>query len=158
MARRNWKRIRPTDLRTAMELCVEHAREKHNRSIDTIAELMALNSKWTLYKWMESGNLPIRHVRSFEHACGIDLVSRFLVESQGKLVIDIPRGKRGEASDIQSLQQAYHAAVGELMRFYDELTDVDQTLAAVQQALTETSWHKHNVEKCRQPELPFDES
>jgi hypothetical protein len=157
MSKRNWKRVQPRDLRDAMDLCVEYAKAKNNRSIDTIADLMGLASKWTLYKWMQEASLPSRLIKPFEHACGIDFVSRWLVVSGGKLVIEIPKGRKGKPDDIQSLQAATHEAVGALIKFYADQADTDATLAALQTALERMAWHKGNVEKYRQPELPFDE-
>lgn len=156
MSRQNWKTVRPLDLQSAMEWCVKFAKAKHNRSVDGIADLMGVN-KWTLYKWMAEADMPARLIKTFEHACGIDYVSRWLVESSGKLVVAVPTGKKCGADDIQTLQAAYHTTVGEVMKFYQELTDVDDALAALATALEHTSWHKGNIEKYRQPELPFDE-
>lgn len=140
-----------------MDLCLEFARERHNRSVDSVAELMGEVNKWTLYKWMEAGSLPARLIKPFEHACGIDFVSRWLAMSGNKLVIEIPKGRKGTMEDMQALQSTTHDAIGALMKFYDDKADAEATLAAVQTALERMAWHKGNVEKYRQPELPFDE-
>ncbi|MDI1278049.1 hypothetical protein [Methylobacter sp.] len=157
MSRKNWKTVQPRDLRDAMDCCLEYARVKHNRSVDTVAELMGLASKWTLYKWIQEASLPARMIKPFQHACGIDFVSRWYVVSEGKLVIEIPKGRKGGPEDIQALQSATHDAIGALMQFYADPNDMDATLAAMQTALERMAWHKGNVEKYRQPELPFDE-
>jgi hypothetical protein len=157
MSGRNWKRVQARDLRDAMDLCLEYAKVKHNRSVDTVADLMSLASKWTLYKWMQEASMPARSIKGFEHACGIDFVSRWLVVSGGKLVIDIPKGRKGGPEDIQALQASTHEAIGALMKFYEDKSNAEETLAAVQTALERMAWHKGNVEKYRQPELPFDE-
>lgn len=156
MKQQNWKAVRPLDLRDAMEWCTKYAKAKHNRSVDTIADLMGVN-KWTLYKWMAEADMPARLIKTFEHACGVNYVSRWLVESNGQMVLDVPTGKKCGTADIQHLQQDYHMAVGLLMKFYEELGEVDETLGALQNALEQTAWHQGNVKKYRQPELPFDE-
>ncbi len=157
MSARNWKRTQPRDLRDAMDLCLEYAKTKHNRSVDSVAELMGVVNKWTLYKWMQEGSLPARLIKPFEHACGVDYVSRWLAMSGNKLVIDIPKGRKGTLEDIQTLQSATHDAIGALMKFYEDKADAEATLAALQTALERMAWHKGNVEKYRQPELLFDE-
>jgi hypothetical protein len=157
MAKRNWKRAQPRDLRHAMDLCLDYARERYNRSVDNIADLMGEVNRYTLYKWIEAGSMPVRKVKAFEHACGIDFLSRWLAMSGNKLVIEIPIGKIADPDDIQALQEITHAAIGSLLKFYKEQADSDETLAAVQTALERLAWHRANVEKCRQPELPFDE-
>lgn len=157
MSGRNWKRMQPRDLRGAMDLCLEYAKAKHNRSVDTVADLMGLTSKWTLYKWIQEASLPSRLIKPFEFACGIDFVSRWLVVSGGKMVIDIPKGRKGGPRDIQALQSATHDAIGALMTFYEDKSNAEDTLAAIQTALERMAWHKGNVEKYRQPELSFDD-
>lgn len=156
MSQRNWKTAQPRDLRDAMDLCVEFARVKHNRSVDTVAELMGEVNKWTLYKWMQEASLPLRLVKPFEHACGADYVSRWLAMSGNKLVIEIPQGRKCGPVDIQELQAASHEAIGVLMKFYAEQGNVEETVAALQTALERMAWHRGNVEKYRQPELPFE--
>jgi len=152
----NWKRVKPLDLKDALAWCTRYAKAKHNRSVDQIADLMGVK-KWTLYKWIEEADLPLRLLKSFEHACGIDYVSRWQVESNGKLIIEVAIGKKCGPRDINDLQKAYTDTVSKLLGFYDDLADVETTLAAMQTALEQTSWHRSNVEKYRQPELPFDE-
>lgn len=156
MRKQNWKAVRPLNLKDALDWCVRYAKANRHLSVEGIADIMGVNH-WTLYKWIGEADLPLRLLKNFEHACGIDYASRWLVESNGKIIIDMPRGKQCGTQDVQVLQSATHAMVGEVMRFYADLTDVDATLAAIQTALEQTSWHKGNVQKYRQPELPFDE-
>jgi hypothetical protein len=157
MAKRNWKRTQPRNWRDAMDLCLEYARERHNRSADHIAELMGEVNKWTLYKWIEAGSLPLRLVKPFEHACGIDFVSRWLAMSGDKLVIDIPRGRHVGPDAVHTLQVALNDTVGALLDFYADKIGVEQTTAMLQTAMEQLAWHKINVEKAHQPELPFDD-
>lgn len=157
MSRFNWKHVQPRDLKDALNLCLEYAREKHNYSIDHIAELMGMDSKWTLYKWIEQTNMPIRRLKSFEYICGIDYATRFLAMSGNKLVIDIPKGRCATAEDIQALQAIVNDTIGNIIKFYQARKNQDETLAAIQNTLECFAWHKGNIEKSRQPELPTDE-
>jgi hypothetical protein len=157
MAKRNWKREQPKSLRHATDLCMDYAREKYNRSADHIAELMGEVNKWTFYKWIETGNMPLRKLKTFEHACGVDFVSRWLVISGDKLVIDIPRGRHVGPDAVHTLQVALNDTVGALLDFYADKIGVEQTTAMLQTAMEQLAWHKLNVEKAHQPELPFDE-
>jgi hypothetical protein len=157
MGKRNWKNVQARDLRHAQELCIEHARDKFNDSVDRIAEKMQITNKWVLYKWMEAGNLPVRLITKFEAACGIDFISRYLVMSQNKLVIDIPRGTKVDVQDIQALQAVTHASIGAIIDFYANKSDAVDTMLAIQTALEQLAYHRGNIEKQRQPELPFGE-
>lgn len=158
MKKRNWKAVQPRDWQDAQDLCLQYAKEKHNRSVDSVALLMGEMNKWTLYKQIESGGLPLRSIKAFEHACGIDFVSRWLVQSGGnRIVIEMPRGRQCDAGDMNALSTVLNESIGALLKFYSDKQDADATLAAIQSALEGLVYHKGNVEKYRQPELPFDE-
>ncbi len=157
MIRRHWKTLQPTSLPHAMELCLEHARVVHNRSVDNVADLMGLTNKWVIYKWMESGRLPANMISPFQHACGIGYVTRWLAQSDRKLLIDIPTGRTATAQDIQELQAAIHEAVGQLIRFYNGKVEADQAVAAITGVMQDLAWHRHNVGKHAQPEFDLEE-
>lgn len=139
-----------------MELCIEHAREKHNRSVDRVADLIGVANKFTLYKWIESGKLPAISIRPFEHACGCDLVTRYLAHSAHKLMIDIPTGARVDAEGVHRLSEACNAAVGELIRFYKDDATADEAVAKITAAMEVLAWHRGNALKFAQPELGLD--
>lgn len=157
MSRRNWKRVQASNLNQATELCLEYAREKNNRSVESVADLMGVN-KWTLYKWLSEGNMPARLIKPFEHVCGIDFVSRWLAMGDNKMVIDIPKGRKGSADDMLVLQESSTGAISALLKFYSDKSDIKETLSAIQSALEGLAWHKLNVQKSNQPEIPFEES
>lgn len=156
MTKRNWKKVRPQSLRRAMELCLEHARERH-LSVDRVAELMGLSSKWALYKWLESGRMPAVLIRPFEHACGIDLVTQYLAYSAHKLLVDIPDGHRARDTEINDLQGSFHAAVGALIQFYQGNADASEALAEIHTVMSDLAFHRENVAKAQAPELALFE-
>ena len=153
MSRRNWKQIRPTSLRQALELCKDHGRERKNLSVERIAVEMGITDHWTLYKWFQTGRIPANLIRPFEVATGIDYVTRWLAASAGKLVIDIPTGRDIKPNDMQALQELINTAVGTLLQFYDGRAKAPDTLAAIQTAMEAMAWHHGNVGKHLQPEL-----
>lgn len=156
MTKRNWKRVQAHSLRDALELCKEHARERHNLSVERIAERIGLADHWTLYKWISSARIPVSHLRAFEVACGIDLVTRYLAASSGRLVVDMPTGKKAAATDMQALQESLHTAVGALLQFYSGGAKEDETLGAIRGALEGLAWHRENVARNAQPELELE--
>lgn len=157
MSRRNWKRLQPPTLRDAMKWCQQHAKERHNYSLERIAALMGLDDHWALYKWIASGRMPAVMIPAFEQVCGINLVSRWLAASAGKLLIDIPTGRATKPSDIQSLQAVLHETTGALMAFYADDLEASATLAAIQAGLEELAWHRGNVQQHAQPQLELGE-
>ncbi|WP_417581542.1 hypothetical protein [Nitrincola sp.] len=156
MARRNWKRVSPCSLRQSMELSMEFAREKHNRSVDRIADLMGLANKWVLYKWLESGRMPAILIRPFEAACGIDLVTRYIGHSANKMLIDIPTGKRVTSTDLNELQASFAGAVSLLVAFYERQDSANEALAALTGLLEDVAWHRKNLEEHMQPSLELE--
>lgn len=156
MPGRNWKNARPTSLSHALELCIHHARDVHNRSVDNIADLIGLTNKWRVYKWVESGAIPGNMIRPFEHACGCTFVTAWMAGSARKLLVDIPTGRRATEVELNELQQNIHAAVGSLIRFYAGDAEAAETTAALTGVMEQLAWHRENVAKGDQPELDLE--
>ena len=155
MTKQRWKRLQPTSLSHAMELCIQFAREVHNRSVDHIADLMGLSNKWSIYKWVESGNLPVRLIRPFEHACGCDFITRYLAHSAHKLLINIPTGRPPKNTDLIRTHESFSAAMSLLTGFYEGKSTAKETLGALTTMMEDVAWHHGNVEKHLQPEFEF---
>lgn len=155
MTRTNWKRLQPHSLRQALEMNKEFARQRHNLSVERIAERMGLPDHFALYKWMQNGRMPTVLIRSFEEVCGIDFVTRWLAASAGKLLIDTPSGKQISAEDLHTLQEVLNEVVGRLIKFYSNKADAPETLGAIQSAMESLAFHRGNVEKHMTPELEF---
>lgn len=153
MVNRRWKTYQPTDVRLALKGCTEYALEKHNLSVERIAQRMGLTDHWVLYKYIQNGRMPLPLVLTFEHVCGINLVSRWLAASTSKLLIEIPTGRAGDAADIQQLQEQLHTVTGLLMSFYAGKAEADETLAGIQVAMQALAWHRGNVQQHGEPQL-----
>ena len=151
----NWKakQAKVSNLCGAIELCVEYAREKHNRSVERIAELMGISSHWTLYKYMESGKLPANLIAPFEFACGCSFVSEFLVVRSGKVVITIPQGKKASEKDINTLQHNFTTALTALIEFYNGSHNEQETIGYINQVLSSLAAQRENIPLYSSPEL-----
>ncbi|WP_103035253.1 hypothetical protein [Castellaniella caeni] len=149
---RNWKRVYPNSVIEALRLCKDHALEKRHLSVERIAELMGVTAD-ALYKWLSTGRMPVALLPGYENACGIDLVSRYLATSSGRLVIDMPTGKRPDADSLQELQMALHKAVGALLTHYNLGADPAETTAAVMAGLEQLAYHHHNIQQGAAPQL-----
>lgn len=153
MPRRNWKKFTPTSLPSAIEGCIHFALDKHNRSVEQVAELMGLTSRWTLYKWMESGKLPANMITPFEFATGANFVSQWLATRGGRIVIDIPRGRTPSEEDTLAVQEACNTAIREIIRFAKSGDAPENVIAAITPALQQLAFQQRNAEKHTQPEL-----
>jgi hypothetical protein len=153
MRRVSWKNVHPNCLRHAMELCIQHAEYKKNLSKERIADLMGLSSHWVFYKWLKDGRMPANLIRPFEHVCGIDFMTQYLVSSSHKLLINIPTGKGCSAVDINDMQASFSEAVSLLIRFYQKPDQVEETVASLTSVMQEIAYHRENVSKSSSPEL-----
>ncbi|MEC5319013.1 hypothetical protein VSX61_08695 [Brenneria populi subsp. brevivirga] len=155
--RRNWKRIQPSGLRNALELCKDHARARLNRSVEQVADLMGLSDHWTLYKWLQNGRMPANLIRPYEAACGIDYVTRWIAASGGKLLIDIPTGRALQATDVSELHGSFADAMKLLTDFYAGRATQDNTVQALTNHLQSVAWHHGNVNAHSNPQLELEQ-
>ncbi len=153
--KRNWKRFQPSSLRQALEACKDHGRERKNLSVERIAENMGLADHNLLYKWIQSGRIPANMIRPYQLICGCDFVTRWLVASEGCLLVSIPAGQAAHPEDMQVLQGLVNDSIGALLSFYAGKAEAEPTLESLRTAITELAWHRENVAKSGDPELDF---
>lgn len=89
--------------------------------------------------------------------CGINLVSRWLASTGGKLLVDIPTGRSCTAHDMQELQAVLTTSMGALLAFYNGTSDAPTTLGALQAGLESLAWHRGNVQQHAHPQLELGE-
>lgn len=77
-------------LRVAMRECVAHAKSALYRGVNDIADAMPGASREAVYKWVQTGRIPLVMVPAFEAACGASFVSRALAELSGYLLVKAP--------------------------------------------------------------------
>lgn len=157
MSFRPSRRRVPRSLPEAMELCLDHARERRNLSVERIADRMGVASHWTLYKWLENGRIPAVLLRAFESATGAEHVSRFLAHSGGNLLIRIPTGRKTDTRDIDALQALLNQVVGQLLNYRDGKSTADDTLATLLEGMEALGFRYGEIQKDAQPELDFQD-
>lgn len=157
MSRRHWKRYQPATLRDALQGCKDYALERQNLSVERIAERMGLEDHWALYKWLSNGRMPLVCVPAYQHACGIDLVTRWLAASGNKLLVDMPTGKQAPHADMVELNTRFASALQLLTDFYrgGDQADSGATLEALRNHLEQVAYHHQNVAVYATPELDF---
>ncbi|HET8898769.1 MAG TPA: hypothetical protein VFN09_08380 [Rhodanobacteraceae bacterium] len=151
MTARNWRVWRPASLQEAVEGCVQFAASKRV-NVERLADLVG-ESKWTIYKWMESGNIPARKIAGLEHACGRAYITDYLAASASKIVIDIPTGRGPAQHDIHALQAACTAAVGAVLEFAAGRKSAPETCDYLTTAIGHLAQERAHIETHHQPEL-----
>lgn len=150
--RRDWKRVRPTNIRESFRLCKEFARERKNLSVARIAELMGI-SEDLLYKWLSNGKMPANLIPTYEHICGCHFATEYLAGGAARLVIEIPTGRNADPMEMGQLQLQLTETVALLMRYYKGEANQQQTLDSITNALIGLATHRENVARGEQVEL-----
>ncbi len=153
MRKANWKRKRGTSMRGALELCIRYAKDVHNLSVERIAELMGMESHFTLYRWIESGRMPAVMIRSFENACQCDYVTRYIAHSANLVVFEFPTGRKAQHKELNELSIYAHQVIGKLIEFFDTAENEEPVIEAVTTLIEDLAHQRANVEKHHQPEL-----
>lgn len=157
MTAARWKHLRATSLVHALRLCKEYAQARRNLSVERIADRMGVTHD-SLYKWLATGRMPAILIPAFEQACGCHYASTWYAVSAGKLVIDMPTGKRTGQADLLQVNSSWAQALQLLTAFYAAPTEADPeaTLAALRLHLEQVAYHHANVSAYQEPQLEFE--
>jgi len=136
-----------------MELNVQHAREKLNRSVDRIADLMGMPSHFTLYKYLESGRMPAILIPAFENACGAHFVTQYLATSSNRMLVEIPVGRRATHKELNEVSAYTNQVMGMLIDFYEGRCEQEEVEGALTILIEDLAHQRGNVAKHQQPEL-----
>jgi hypothetical protein len=111
----------------------------------------------SLYTWLATGRLPAILLPAFEHACGCHFASIWFATAAGKLVVDMPVGRKVNAADLMEMNTSCAAALQLLTSFYADptCTDAEATLAALRTHMEQVAFHQANVAQYSHPELDF---
>ncbi|PKM31755.1 MAG: hypothetical protein CVV07_01180 [Gammaproteobacteria bacterium HGW-Gammaproteobacteria-11] len=157
--KRKWKSWVPRSPAEAMEGCAQRALEHHRRGLERLAcDHLGQHNSSSLYKWMGNGRLPLTLILPFERACGVPLITRYLAAAHGKLLVDVPTGRKTQAQDVQQLQTVLNDAVGAVLAFSDGRKNANETLDALRAGLESLAWHHGNVEQHDQPQLELGDT
>ncbi len=152
---RNWKRLIPRSTVEAMRMCKDYAKERHNLSVERIADKMGISAD-LLYKWLSNGQMHLSLVQSYEAICGIHFVSDHLSYARGLLLVPAPSGRDLFDDDLLQMHQSFSTAMVLLSDFYAGKADLLATQAALTAHMEQTAWHRTNVAQHAQPELELN--
>lgn len=153
---RNWNRVIPRNTLEAMRLCKDFAKEKHNLSVERIADRMGVSAD-NLYAWLGNGKMHASLIQPYQHVCGCTFISDHLSHSEGKLAVKIPSGRTMQDTDLLQMHQSFSQTMTLLAKFYDGKADAAETLHAITEHMQVAAWHRANIQKHDQPELEFEE-
>ena len=132
------KQPKATSLDHAIELAKHHAKERRLPS-KVMADLMGVELK-TYYRWLLENTMPLNRIAQFEALTGSRYISEYLSVLHGdRVVIEIPRGRKGSTADIAKVQSQ----------------TAEETIEALTGVLALLAYHRENVKKAETPELWF---
>ena len=104
--------------------------------------------------------LPLNRLAQYEALTGSRFISEYLSVLHGdRVVIEIPRGRKGKAADMAQVQSQTAEALALLAKWHEDGSGVDETIAALTNVLALLAYQRENVKKAGNPELDFgDES
>lgn len=141
---------------SSLDEAIERQQEAANRIglvPKRMADLMGVEVK-TYYRWMADSSMPLNRVRQYETFCKASFISEYLCTAHGnKVVITIPTGKKAKASDLGDMQANFGLVVMLLEQFYRDKVGLPETMAALNDVLSQVAYHRENVMKLAEPEL-----
>lgn len=153
----NWKKAKARNLEEAFRLCKDYAEfaNSNRLNIERLAELMGDGDE-TLRKWIRKATMPTHKIPSFEHACGCSYVSDYLAARTGKMLIDIPTGRKLKSTDVLQTQRMFNKSMELLIEFASGESTAEETSAALHASMCDLAYHNENVQKLKSPELDFE--
>ena len=128
------RQAKATSLDHAIELAKRHAKERRLPS-KVMADLMGVELK-TYYRWLLENTLPLNRIAQFEALTGSRFISEYLSVLHGdRVVIEIPRGRKGKAADMAQVQSQTAAALALLAKWHEDGSGVDETIEALTNVL-----------------------
>lgn len=144
----------PSSLRAAFDADKAHAFKHRRLNIERLAELLGTTPA-TLYKWIETGSMPVTALIAWQHLTGANNVVRYLASREAAVVINVPAGRAITSEDLHELQTTLNDSVGALLKCKAREIDRDTARSAVGAGIEDLAWHWANLEKYDQPELEF---
>jgi AraC-like DNA-binding protein len=151
----NYKNKIPTSFTEALRMCKDYAKDKHNLSVERIADEMGLTPS-RLYQHLDNGDMPFNRVRSYQHICRCNFVTQYMANGDDCILIKMPKGKRVSDDQMVHFNKSFSKALSELSEFYTLYQNPDEVISALTDHLENVAWHRANVERTSQPQLDFD--
>ena len=107
---------------------------------------------------MLENTLPLNRIAQFEALTGSRFISEYLSVLHGdRVVIEIPRGRKGKVADMAQVQSQTAAALALLAKWHEDGSGVDETIEALTNVLAVLAYQRENVKKAEAPELNFED-
>lgn len=120
-------------------------------SAERIADALGV-SVWCLYKWLETGRMPINVIPAYERACGSHYVTEALAKASQAVVVDYPAGRRPTAEELHAFQGKLIAAMGVLIDLESGSATAEQADEVIWAAIQAMMCQTLNVQAMADPQ------
>ena len=132
-------------IQSAIRECLDHAKRVLYRDVANLAELMSLDNKWVLFKWVETGRIPAVAIPAFEAACGSNALSRCLAEKGGSMTIPAPTGRFARATSSAEAHLLVSTAIVKAITAETDTSKAGEAVRAINGAIESLAWLRHQL-------------
>jgi hypothetical protein len=124
--------------------CLKHAEEHYGMTVKDIAQVMNVKM-WTLFKWLESGRLPLAEVDKFEAACHARYITRHLADTAGLILVTKPRQMETPENALVTINSASANAISAIAAYIGGAKNKQGTAKAIDAAIEALVWQKSRL-------------
>lgn len=136
------------ELMLAIDACLAHAKTELFRGIADVADAMETKpTRDAVYKWVQSGRMPLVEVAAFERACGASSISRHLAAAGGNLLIKESVAAGLPQLDFARVQCQVAKAMFATASALVDPTQAQQAMQTLSQAMDGLATVRHQISK-----------
>jgi hypothetical protein len=128
----------------AINDCLKHAEEHFGMTTKDIAQTMNVNM-WTLFKWLESGKLPLNEINKFEAACHARYITRYLADASGLILVTKPRNMEAPENALVAINKASSNAISAIAEYIGGTKNKQGTTKAIDAAIEVLVWQRSRL-------------
>lgn len=132
-------------IRSAINECLDYAKRVLYRDVASLAELMSLDNKWVLFKWVETGRIPAVLIPAFEAACGCNALSRCLAKEGGSMTIPAPTGRFARVASSTETHLLVTTAIATAIAAEINASKAGEAVRAINGAIESLAWLRHQL-------------
>lgn len=132
-------------IQSAIREYLDHAKRVLYRDVANLAELMSLDNKWVLFKWVETGRIPAVAIPAFEAACGSNALSRCLAEKGGSMTIPAPTGRFARVASSAETHLLVSTAIVKAIAAEIDTSKAGEAVRAINGAIESLAWLRHQL-------------
>lgn len=131
----------------AVKECAQYAKTFRYLSREGVAEKMGFTggARWVVYKWVDEGKVPARHIPAFERACGTNLLTSCLVRVAGQIAVPMLPPESAPPLDLARTQVVLAEAMATVTSALYDGDRRGQAVTAINSAIEALAGLRHKL-------------